>query len=141
MIDQKPIIIIEDDLDDQEFLSDILKKLNYGHPVMFFPDGVAAFDYLNGSDVKPFLILSDVNMPKINGFELKERIQSSEDLAIKCIPFLFFTTAANKETVIDAYSKVVQGFFIKPNNYKELERRIKVIMDYWKDCIAPNNYD
>ncbi|MBC7382554.1 MAG: response regulator [Bacteroidia bacterium] len=140
MDNNAPIVIIEDDQDDQEILSDIFKKLDYKNEIVFFADGNDALDYLNKTDIAPFLILSDINMPKINGFELREKIQTNELLSIKCIPYLFFTTAANKKSVVDAYAMSVQGFFVKPHSFDKLEDTIRKIMEYWKECIAPNEY-
>lgn len=136
-----PVVVIEDDMDDQQMLEDIFKTLNYPNKIVFFADGNAALEYLNRTDVNPFLILSDVNMPRINGFELRSKIHTNNQLHIKCIPYLFFTTSATKESVIDAYAISVQGFFVKPNSYQKLEKTIKVIMDYWRECIAPSEYD
>jgi DNA-binding NarL/FixJ family response regulator len=79
-------------------------------------------------------------MPKINGFELRNKVHTNELLHIKCIPYLFFTTSATKEAVFEAYALSVQGFFVKPNSYDKLESTIRKIMDYWKECIAPNEY-
>ncbi|MCW3125098.1 MAG: histidine kinase [Bacteroidetes bacterium] len=135
-----PVIVIEDDQDDQDLLKEIFARLNYKNEVVFFADGNAALDYLNMNDVLPFLILSDINMPKINGMELRSKINTNEKLHIKCIPYLFFTTNANKESVIEAYSMAVQGFFVKPNNIKGLENSIRKIMEYWSECIAPSEY-
>jgi CheY-like chemotaxis protein len=133
-----PIVIIEDDLDDQEILGEIFKRLNYSNKIIFFNDGEEAFAYISEPDVAPFLILSDINMPRLSGLELRERIQANEDLRMKCIPFIFFTTTANKKSVLEAYYKSVQGFFQKPNTLEELENKIKIIIEYWKECIAPN---
>src|SRR5829696_10199684 len=108
-----PIIIIEDDLEDQEILTEIFKKLDYANEIIFYTDGNEALEFLNRSDIRPFLILSDINMPRINGFELRSKIFTNEQLQTKCIPYLFFTTGANKRAVIDAYALSVQGFFIK----------------------------
>jgi CheY-like chemotaxis protein len=136
-----PIIIIEDDSDDQEILLEIFDKLGYVNEIVFFHDGNKALDYLNNTDVKPFLILSDVNMPKINGFELRNRVFTNDQLQTKCIPYLFFTTGANKKSVIDAYALSVQGFFLKPGTIHELENTIKKIVEYWQECIAPGQYE
>ncbi|HKG67754.1 MAG TPA: response regulator [Segetibacter sp.] len=138
MIKSGPIVIIEDDLDDQEILGEIFKRLNYSNKIIFFNDGEEAFAYISEPDVAPFLILSDINMPRLSGLELWERIQANEDLRMKCIPFIFFTTTANKKFVLEAYYKSVQGFFQKPNTLEELENKIKIIIEYWKECIAPN---
>jgi CheY-like chemotaxis protein len=136
-----PIIVIEDDPDDQELLKEIFKRLNYVNEIIFQRDGNEALEFLNKRDIHPFLILSDINMPKINGFELRSKVFNSGQLHLKCIPYLFFTTKATKQSVIDAYSLSVQGFFVKSNSMEGLEQTIKKIVEYWKECIAPNEYE
>ena len=133
-----PIIIIEDDPDDQEALSVIFRRLNYKNEIIYFFDGYLALEYLITSEEKPFIILSDINMPKLSGFELRDKVRNNEDLALKCIPYLFLTTSTSERAVVDAYSKSIQGFFIKPNSFKELESTIKTIVEYWQQCTAPN---
>lgn len=135
-----PVIIIEDDADDQEFLTEIFQKLNYQNKVLFFFDGQEALDHINSTDDLPFLILSDINMPKLNGFALREKLKTDEKLSNKCIPYLFFSTAVNQKSVVDAYSQSVQGFFVKQNTMAELEKTIAAIMEYWRRCAAPNDF-
>ena len=134
------IIIIEDDEDDQFFLTDVFKELNYSNEVLFFADGLSALEFLTSGDKKPFLILSEINLPKLSGLELRNKLKENADIHLKCIPYLFFTTAGNHRAVIDAYSTSIQGFFTKPNSYDEIKEQIKVIMDYWKHCSAPNYF-
>ena len=136
-----PIIVIEDDMDDQEMLMEIFQKLAYINEVVYFLDGNEALEFLNKTDVQPFLILSDINMPKINGFELSNKVFNNEQLQAKCIPYLFFTTGANKKSVVDAYAMSVQGFFLKPTSMADLECTIKKIIEYWQECIAPSQYE
>lgn len=133
-----PIIIIEDDTDDQELLLIVFSQLEFKNKIIFFDDGEKALDFLLKSDLEPFLILSDINMPRLNGLELREKIDTNEDLRIKCIPYLFFSTSAEQQHVIDAYSKSVQGFFVKPNSFDKLKRTIKIIVEYWQECESPN---
>ena len=135
-----PIIIIEDDRDDQLILEEVFQKLKYPNELIFFADGEEALAFLRSRKVIPFLILSDINLPKLNGFELRAKLKTDEDLALKCIPYLFFSTALNQKAVIDAYSMSVQGFFVKQNSMEELEQTITAIMEYWKRCAAPNNF-
>jgi len=134
-----PVVIIEDDEDDQFLLESVFKELKYRNDIVFFKDGNDALEYLNQTDVVPFLILSDINMPKISGFEMRAKVHENEQLRIKCIPYLFFTTHANKKTVIDAYAMSVQGFFVKPNSFEKLQSTIRIIMEYWMECIAPSD--
>lgn len=133
-----PVVIIEDDPEDLEILSDVFKELNYSNEIKFFTNGVDAFEYLQKTSEQPFLILSDINLPKLSGFELRDKIHNNEQLRLKCIPYLFFTTTAGQRNVINAYSKSVQGFFTKPSTNSDLVRVIRNIMEYWKDCHSPN---
>ena len=135
-----PVIIIEDDADDQEFLTEIFKKLNYQNKVIFFFDGEEALAHIDKTDELPFLILSDINMPKLNGFALRDKLKTDSKLSNKCIPYLFFSTAVNQKSVIDAYSQSVQGFFVKQSSMMELEKTISAIMEYWRRCAAPNDF-
>jgi CheY-like chemotaxis protein len=133
-----PIVVIEDDADDQEILNEIFKELEFRNSVVYFLESEKALDFLVKTDIEPFIILSDINMPRLNGLELREKIHTNEDLRIKCIPYLFFTTSAEQSYVVDAYSKSVQGFFVKPHSYEKLKRMIKLIIEYWLECESPN---
>ncbi|KQS27909.1 response regulator [Dyadobacter sp. Leaf189] len=134
------IIIIEDDADDQFILEEAFEVLGYSNARRYFPDGEVALEYLHSTDKLPFLILSDINLPRLSGFELREKLNNDAELKLKCIPYLYFTTALNHKVVIDAYSTSAQGFFVKPNNFDELRDTLRVIMDYWTKCAAPNNF-
>ena len=133
-----PIIIIEDDIDDQDILADIFRELNYPNKLVFFGDSVQALEYLTNTDIEPFLVLSDINMPKLNGMELREKIHNNEDLRLKSIPYLFFSTSSEQKHVIDAYSRSIQGFFVKPSNYDKLKTILVKIVEYWQECESPN---
>jgi len=133
-----PILIIEDDPDDKEILAEIFKELNYENEIIFFNEPEKALEYLIDTEIKPFIIFSDINMPKLNGIELRKKVHENEDLRIKSIPYLFFSTSAEQHHVVDAYSKSVQGFFIKPANFEEIKETIKTIVQYWQKCVSPN---
>ena len=133
-----PIIIIEDDKDDQELLLEVFTELDYKNEIKFFADGEMALEYLTDTTIEPFIIFSDINMPKLNGMELRAKIHENEDLRIMSIPYLFFTTTAEQQHVIDAYSKSIQGFFVKPTSFAELKETIKIIVEYWQKCVSPN---
>ena len=135
-----PIIVIEDDMDDQELLGEAFKFLNYSNQVIFFSDGYKALEFIEKTDIHPFLILSDINMPKIDGFELRKKIHNNDALSVRCIPYLFLTSGANKKGVTDAYAMSAQGFFIKPNSMGDLQNTIRKIVEYWQECFAPSQY-
>src|SRR4051812_40782645 len=116
-----PVIIIEDDIEDQELLMEVFQKLKYPNELIFFTDGEKALEFILAGKLNPFIILSDVNLPKLTGFELRQKLKTDADLALRCIPYLFFSTALNQRAVIDAYSMSAQGFFVKPTSMSELE--------------------
>jgi CheY-like chemotaxis protein len=135
-----PIIVIEDDQEDQELMALAFESLKYTNEVIFFPDGQEALDYLNNTSVNPFIILSDINLPRLDGFALRDKIRMDARLQTKCIPYLFFSTASSQEAVVNAYSLSVQGFFIKQNTFSELQKTLEVIVEYWRRCVSPNNF-
>ncbi|HEX8517214.1 MAG TPA: response regulator [Bacteroidia bacterium] len=136
-----PVIVIEDNKADQRILVEIFKNIRLENELQFFSDGVEALEFLNSTEKIPFLIISDINMPKINGFELRKKIQENQELSLKCVPFLFFSTGADRTSVADAYSMSVQGFFRKPLEMDKLENTMKKIIEYWKECVAPSDYN
>jgi CheY-like chemotaxis protein len=133
-----PIIFIEDDEDDRLIIAEVFRELNLTNEVHFFGDGEAALNYLTHTDIEPFIIFSDINMPKLSGMELRRKVHENEDLRLKSIPYLFFSTLAEQRDVIDAYSRSIQGFFVKPSSYNELKDTIHSIVDYWQRCVSPN---
>ncbi len=134
-----PIILIEDDKDDQELMQDILHQVHISNELICFTNGREALQYLKTTSDQPFLILSDVNMPLMNGLELGALINEDEELKNKSIPFIFLTTTASTSAVKQAYNMSVQGFFEKGANIKEIGKMIRLIYDYWQLCRHPNN--
>lgn len=132
------ILIIEDDLDDQDFFRAVFEDLNYENQILFFGDGQQALEHLRESPDEPFIVFSDINMPKLNGIELRNQVFENESIRLKTIPYLFFTTSAAQQDVIAAYSKSIQGFFVKPTDFQELKDTIRTIVEYWQKCVSPH---
>jgi CheY-like chemotaxis protein len=137
----RAIIVIEDDMDDQEFITEAFNALNYTNPVIFFSNGNDALDYLHQTSDPPVLILSDINMPKMNGFEVKKRINKSPELRKLDIPFVFLSTLSKKEAVSNAHSLTDHDFFTKPYSMGDLRNTIKDIVEYWVRRYSPAPYN
>ena len=133
-----PIMIVEDDVDDQEILADLLKKIDVHNEIRFFNNGQEALDYLKTTSDNPFIILSDVNMPVMNGLEFRQSIIHNDYLKQKSIPFVFLTTTGNPISIEQAFYYNVQGFFQKANSFSEMQDMLKLIIDYWRVCKHPN---
>ena len=135
-----PIVIVEDDMDDQYFIRSICNKLGVTAELIFFEDGLRALNYLESTESKTFLILCDINMPVMNGIELRRKIQENTFLRQKSIPFVFLSTAARQKEVEEAYDLTVQGFFVKASQLTEMEKSLELILNYWLKCKHPNSY-
>src|SRR5688572_21224079 len=99
MSKQGPIMIIEDDRDDQYLLEEVFSLLNIKNELKFFENGNKALQYLNTTTDSPFIILSDVNLPGMNGPEFKRTINENPALRRLSIPFVFLTTTADPKAV------------------------------------------
>ncbi|RRB02689.1 response regulator [Larkinella rosea] len=135
-----PIVSIEDDEDDQFLLAQVVKKLGIANEVRFFTNGLVALQYFETTSEQPFLILCDINLPIMNGLELRKRINQSDYLRQKSIPFVFLTTAASPDIIREAYRESVQGFFQKASDYVSYQNQIKLIFDYWQTSLHPNRF-
>jgi CheY-like chemotaxis protein len=135
----EPILIVEDDLDDQFLLKKVFERIGVESDLVFFPNGKEALDYLKTSGKETFMILCDINMPVMNGLELRERINKDEELRRKSIPFIFLSTAARPIDVCTAFELSVQGFFVKESTLLEMEESLRTIFMYWARCKHPNS--
>jgi CheY-like chemotaxis protein len=135
-----PIINIDDDEDDHEILIAVCQDLGIAEHLKCFRDGHEALEYLRTSLEYPSLILCDINMPRITGFELRKTINENNVLRERTVPFIFYSTSANYSQVQEAYQMTVQGFFLKGTNFEQAERTFKVILDYWLLCKHPNTF-
>jgi CheY-like chemotaxis protein len=134
-----PIILVEDDVEDEEVFADILKQLNVTNKLHWFNNCPEALDYLKTTPEQPFIIFCDVNLPVMTGVEFKRQIDADPQLRTKSIPFVFYSTAAEQSTVNEVYTQMtVQGFFQKGSSFKEIRETIDRILGYWRACKHPN---
>ena len=135
-----PIIIVEDDKEDREVLTEIFQELQIPNKVKFFKEGFSVLEYLRTTSDKPLIIITDINMPRMNGIELRKEINKDDYLRKKSIPFIFLSTTDGSRIIEQIYEMQVQGFFQKQHSYKAISNQIKLIIDYWTVCKHPNNY-
>ncbi|PJJ08678.1 CheY-like chemotaxis protein [Flavobacterium sp. 1] len=133
------IIIIDDDEDDRLFLEDIFESLQVFNKVVFFDDSTRVLEYLLQKEVNPFLILSDISMPKLNGFELRAKILRNEVFNKKCVPYIFLSTAHNPENINKAFQLLAHGYFKKEENFVEYKKVIENIISYWRKSYTFSN--
>lgn len=136
-----PIIIIEDNKKDQLLYQIALQNLNVHNQVLFFDDGRDALEYLETTKDNPFLIICDINMPQMDGLDLRHRIAANPYLKKKATPFVFMSSTPSSANVKEAYELSVQGFFRKADGANGLERVLAMLLEYWSECIEPNTYN
>ncbi len=137
-MNQKPIIIVDDDPDDPELLQQAFSELNIDNEIIVFNDGLKFLEYIKATENGTFFILCDINMSKLPGLELKKIIDDDERLRLKCVPFIFLSTSGASSSIMTAYSYGVQGYFIKPNTFEKLKRMLDGMIAYWSESEHPN---
>lgn len=134
------ILIVEDDADDREILEDIIVSLGNTNKIVGKINGAEALSYLCETSEKILIIFCDLNMPIMNGLELKRLIDADPVLRKKSIPFVFYSTAATHSAIEEAYTTLsIQGFFKKENDYQKIRSIVNTVIEYWKYCVHPNS--
>lgn len=131
------ILLVEDDLNDAEFIKDTLLKFISPESFFHVEDGAQALDFIfkEGKyenikeDTKPGLILLDLKTPKINGLEVLQKIKS--DSATKSIPVVIVTSSKEEKDLIDSYKYGANSFIVKPIDYEMFEKTISHLGEYW----------
>lgn len=131
-----PIVVIDDDADDREFFYKVLSNL-VPNEIVLLHDSTKVVDYLLDPACEPFLIISDISMPKMNGFELRDAIIKESEIMEKKIPFLYFTGAWNDFSFAEACKRPINGFFHKASSLETLSEILNDIIDYWKSVDGP----
>ena len=132
-----PVLIVNDDKDDRELLLDAWNDLGFTNSLIFFRTGEDVLAYLKSDKPTPFLILCDVDLSQMNGFELKRRIFEDDASYYKSIPFIFWSAGASEAQIEKSYDLGGNGFFIKETTYKGLQKSLSDIVGYWSKSVVP----
>jgi DNA-binding NarL/FixJ family response regulator len=133
------IYIVVDDSDDEEIIREAFAEVGVSNELKFFSTGEGVLNELRTTKVPPFIIISDVNLPRMDGFQLREKILQEASINDKSIPFIFWSTSASEAQIKRAYDLSAHGFFLKGRTFAELKERIREMVAYWSDSLAPNS--
>ena len=124
------ILLVEDDETDALFVQRCLNKQGASIPLTLARDGSEALEILRGEDglKKPFIILTDLNMPGMSGHELIQEIRTDGDLRDSVI-FVLSSSRLN-EDIERCYAMNVAGYLTKDSDPVQLGRRISMLLDY-----------
>lgn len=132
-----PILIIDDSAGERELIKLAFIELGIENKIIFFDNGFTFLEYIRLETIGTFFILCDINMPGLTGMDIKKIVQDDEQLRLKCIPFILFSTSSANTSVKEAYSHGVQGYFIKPNDIEQLIEIFYAIVCYWNFSETP----
>lgn len=129
------ILLADDDIDEHIFFKEAINKINIiGHNVVSVYDGVQLLDYLqrkglykNSKSPLPDLIVLDLNMPLMDGFQVIKEIKTMPDFS--AIPIYVLTNSANVSNVNTCRILGCAGYFPKPNKNDKLTRIIETILE------------
>ena len=131
------IWIIDQDEDDLQMFKDIWKELDIQNQLEWFSNADQVLKKFETIKEAPFLILCDVNLPKINGFKLRELILSHPGKIYHSVPFIYWSTVASEEQIVKAFSLASHGFFIKDSSFTKLKQSFQEILTYWQNSKVP----
>lgn len=129
------ILLVEDDQIDAKAFLRALAKRRIGNPITIARDGVEAWELLKGTrDGKPFprpnLIITDINMPRMNGIELLGKIRGDASL---CDLIVFVLTTSNAdEDRMEAYQLNVAGYMLKSDIDNSFIKAVELLDNYWR---------
>jgi CheY-like chemotaxis protein len=136
-MDDKVILLVEDNADDEMLTLRALKKNNIRNEVVVARDGSEALDYLFGTGVHaerdltvmPQIILLDLKLPKVDGFEVLHRVRSNE--ATKLLPVVILTTSNEDQDRIRGYGLGANSFVRKPVEFDKFIEAVRQLGLYW----------
>ncbi len=123
------ILLVEDDEVDVKALKWAFDKLKVANPLAIARDGIEALEMLRELP-RPYLIITDINMPRMNGIELLRKIRESDEFRDSIVFVL--TTSNDEQDKIDAYDLNVAGYMLKTDMGTSFQRAISLIDNYWK---------
>lgn len=135
------ILLVEDDPGDQELIARALHD-NAGNIQMHVvDDGETALDYLyhrgNYADSQrypmPDLILLDLNLTRINGIQVLEKVRN--DISLQHIPVIVLTTSQQDRDVARSYNSGACSYVVKPSSIERFTKVIRTIEEYWFNTV------
>jgi CheY-like chemotaxis protein len=131
------ILLVEDNLQDIEITKRAFAKGRVHNDLMVVRDGEEALDYLcrrgkfqdPASSPRPGMILLDLNLPKVGGLEVLQRIKRDESL--KSIPVIVLTVSQREQDIVRSYDLGVNTYIQKPVEFENFMRVVNTVHDYW----------
>lgn len=136
-MNNKVILLVEDNPDDEALTLHALKKSNINHTIIVARNGAEALDYLFGTGAYagrdphdlPLVVLLDLKLPKIDGLEVLRRIRNDERTQL--LPVVLLTSSNEEEDRLKGYMLGANSYVRKPVDFDEFVRAAGQLGLYW----------
>lgn len=136
-MEEKIILLVEDNPDDVELTLRAFKKCNIANEVVVARDGVEALDYLFGTgayagrdlSVMPAVVLLDLKLPRIDGLEVLRRLRADE--RTRCLPVVVLTSSNEDQDVVNSYQLGANSYIRKPVDFVQFIDAARQLGIYW----------
>lgn len=136
-MNNNPILLAEDNPDDQELALRAFGKSNLSNDIIVVKDGVEALDYLFGRGqyagdeppALPAVALLDLKMPRKDGLEVLQEIRANE--RTKFLPVVLLTSSKEEQDIVKSYRLGVNSYVRKPVDFNEFLKAIQQLGLYW----------
>ena len=136
-MEEKMILIVEDNPDDEELTIRALRKNNIGNRLVVVRDGVEALDFLfctgvysnRDPDDLPQTILLDLKLPKVDGLEVLKRIRADERTSL--LPVVILTSSNEERDLLQSYKNGANSYVRKPVDFNEFLEAARQLGLYW----------
>ncbi len=133
----KPILLVEDNSDDEELILLALKDHKVANEIVVARDGVEALDYIfatgkfagRAQSTAPALVLLDLKLPKLSGLDVLKRLRA--DPRTKVLPVVILTSSSEEQDIINSYNLGANSFVRKPVDFQEFHDVVKQLSVYW----------
>jgi len=133
------ILLVEDDEVDAEAVTRAFLKHKIANPIIRAGDGLEALGILRGEGVaampRPYIILLDLNMPRMNGLEFLQELRDDDALTDSVVFVL--TTSDDERDKTAAYKTHIAGYVLKSKAREDFSRLIELMDCYWKIVELP----
>jgi len=137
MSDDRTILLVEDNPDDEELTLRALRKRRVSNEIVVVRDGQEALDYLFGTGthagrdtrIQPEVVLLDIKLPKINGIDVLKRIRA--DKRTELLPVVILTSSAEEQDLCAAYLNHVNSYVRKPVDFDKFVEAVEQLQLYW----------
>ena len=131
------ILLVEDNPDHIMLIKNVLEENNLRNEIYVVTDGQEALDYMyhrgkyadESKAPRPGLILLDLKLPKVDGFEVLSQLKSDPEL--KSTPIIILTTSSQDEEIVRGYALGANSYVAKPVKFSEFAEKIKNLHLYW----------